>query len=232
MYNKNSKKLSVSTFSIKVFFLIVLFFGFPYVLITVLGKYQTKASGIVEQDNAIIEIYSEKNNQIKVLSRSEADTLSQIHKFISGTWISEFDGRYKLIVDENNKFEEYYDDAKEGFGVWRVFSGIRDTVNLASDPGFSSDSVQEKDSVSVDIDPKGESIASIPSAYTKDQFENKKPEDPKYFFQKQQFEPSHKGEIYIYQIQQLDTEKFVLVFKNGAGVPLIFIKATSTASTY
>ena len=68
------------------------------------------------------------------------------------------------------------------------------------------------------------STTSVDAAYTKSEFENQKVEDPKYFFQKQQFEEKHKGEIYIYQIQQLDLEKFVLVFKSGAGKPLVLLE--------
>lgn len=229
MHNKSFKKLSVSTFAIKVFFLIVIFFGFPYLLVTFLNKYQSKTLGIIEQQNTIVEIQSKKNDEIKVLTRAEADTLSDIHKFIGGTWISEFDGRYKIIVDENNKFDEYYDGVKEGFGVWRVFSGVKESVNLSTSPKFVSDNVEGENMASTS---EASTTVSTSAAYTKDEFENQKVEDPKYFFQKQQFEEKHKGEIYIYQIQQLDVEKFVLVFKNGVGKPLVFIKATSSQDQY
>lgn len=229
MYNKSFKKLSVSTFAIKVFFLTVIFFGLPYLLVTFLNRYQLKALGIIEQQNTIVEIQSEKKDGIKVLTRAEADTLSDIHKFIGGTWISEFDGRYKIIIDENNKFAEYYDGVKEGFGVWRVFSGVKESVNLSTSPKFVDGIVDNADITSTS---EASTTISTLAAYTKDEFENQKVEDPKYFFQKQQFEDKHKGEIYIYQIQQLDVEKFVLVFKNGAGNPLVFIKATSTKDQY
>ncbi len=229
MYNKSFKKLSVSTFAIKVFFLIVIFFGFPYLLVTFLNKYQSKSLGIVEQQNTIVEIQSEKNDDIKVLTRAEADTLAEIHKFIGGTWISEFDGRYKIIIEENNKFEEYYDEVKEGFGVWRVFSGVKTSVNLSTPPNFAND-ITEGGSIVTTSD--ASTTVPTSAAYTKDEFENQKAEDPKYFFQKQQFEDKHKGEIYIYQIQQLDLDKFVLVFKSGAGKPLVFIKATSSQDQY
>lgn len=207
----------------------VIFFGLPYLLVTFLNRYQSKALGIIEQQNTIVEIQSEKKDGIKVLTRAEADTLSDIHKFIGGTWISEFDGRYKIIIDENNKFDEYYDGVKEGFGVWRVFSGVQESVNLSTSPNFVDGIVDNGDITST---LEASTTISTLAAYTKDEFENQKVEDPKYFFQKQQFEDKHKGEIYIYQIQQLDVEKFVLVFKNGAGNPLVFIKATSTQDQY
>lgn len=229
MYNKSLKKLSVSTFAIKVFFLIVIFFGFPYLLVTFLNRYQSESLGIIEQQNTIVEIQSDKNDEIRVLTRAEADTLAEIHKFIGGTWISELDGRYKIVIDENNKFEEYYDEIKEGFGVWRVFSGVKESVNLSTSPNFASDIVDRED---VLLTPEASTTTSVSSAYTKDEFENQKAEDPKYFFQKQQFEDKHKGEIYIYQIQQLDLDKFVLVFKNGVGKPLVFIRATSSEGQY
>lgn len=229
MYNKNIRKPSVSTFAIKIFFLIVLFFGFPYLVVSVFGKYQKDALGIIEQQNTIVEIQSDKNDEIRVLTRAEADTLTEIRKFINGTWVSEFDGRYKIVIDENNKFEEYYDDIKEGFGVWRVFSGVRESVALSSSPNFAAD-ISNTEYTQDSSAPAG--ATSPVSAYTKNQFENQQVEDPKYFFQKQQFEERHKGEIYVYQIQQLDLEKFVLVFKNGAGKPLVFIKASSSQSQY
>jgi len=234
MHNKN-QKTSIGTFSIKVFFLVVLFFGFPYILITQFNKYQTKASGIIEQQNTIVEIQSNKAEEIKVLTQDEARTLGQIHEFIKGTWVSEFDGKYKIIVDENNKFEEYYDNEKEGFGTWRVFSSLRNKVALSEGPAFSNVNEQVETSDTVSSSASSSSLETenmsleTRSAYTKSQFENEKVEDPKYFFQKQQFEPSNKGEIYIYQIQQLDTQKFVLVFKNGSGKPLVFVKENSTA---
>jgi uncharacterized protein (UPF0333 family) len=229
MYNKNLKKQSISTFGIKIFFLIALFFGFPYLLISSFSKYQENALGIIEQQNTIVEIQSDKNDEIKVLTKAEAETLAEIHKFIVGTWITEFDGRYKIVIEENNKFEEYYDEVKEGFGVWRVFSGVRESVNLSNSPNLVGDIDHDRYSPSI---LEVGSTTSVDSAYTKSEFENQKVEDPKYFFQKQQFEEKHKGEIYIYQIQQLDLEKFVLVFKSGAGKPLIFVRATSTQDQY
>jgi hypothetical protein len=224
MNNKSNKKSSISTFAIKIFFLIVIFFGFPYLLITFFNRYQTNALGIIEQQNAIVEIQTDKSNSLKVLTRDEADTLLEIHKFISGTWVSEFDGRYKIIIDENNKFEEYYDGVKEGFGVWRVFSGIKESVNLSTSPKFASDIVSKE---SINNISESSTTSSTATAYTKDEFENQKVEDLKYFLQKQQFEDKHKGEKYIYQIQQLDLDKFILVFKDGIGKPLVFIKEVS-----
>jgi uncharacterized protein (UPF0333 family) len=229
MYNKNLKKQSISTFGIKIFFLIALFFGFPYLLISSFSKYQENALGIIEQQNTIVEIQSDKNDEIKVLTKAEAETLAEIHKFIVGTWITEFDGRYKIVIEENNKFEEYYDEVKEGFGVWRVFSGVRESVNLSNSPNLVGDIDHDRYSPSI---LEVGSTTSVDAAYTKSEFENQKVEDPKYFFQKQQFEEKHKGEIYIYQIQQLDLEKFVLVFKSGAGKPLVFVRATSTQDQY
>lgn len=229
MYNKNLKKQSISTFGIKIFFLIALFFGFPYLLISSFSKYQENALGIIEQQNTIVEIQSDKNDEIKVLTKAEAETLAEIHKFIVGTWITEFDGRYKIVIEENNKFEEYYDEVKEGFGVWRVFSGVRESVNLSNSPNLVGDIDHDRYSPSI---LEVGSTTSVDAAYTKSEFENQKVEDPKYFFQKQQFEEKHKGEIYIYQIQQLDLEKFVLVFKSDTGKPLVFVRATSTQDQY
>ena len=40
--------------------------------------------GIIEQQNTIVEIQSDKNDEIKVLTKTE-ETLAEIHKFIVGT---------------------------------------------------------------------------------------------------------------------------------------------------
>jgi hypothetical protein len=145
-----------------------------------------------------------------------------------------------MQIDENNKFEEFYDDEKEGFGVWRVFSGMKDEIKLSDSPdlidgesGANLENTKPKGAKDANLSTtNSDTDSSVASAYTKDQFESAKIEEPKYFFQKQQYEPEHKGEIYIYQIQQLDSEKFVLVFKNGPGKPLVFIRATSSAEVY
>lgn len=232
MYNK-VPKTSISTLGIKIFFLIVLFFGLPYLLVTLINNYQAKALGILEQQNTVMEIQTGNSSEIKVLTQAEAKTLGQIHDFIQGAWVSEYDGRYRLVVDDNSKFEEFYDGKKEGFGAWRVFSATKDKVSLSTEPEFTaSNGTSSADTSAAGLADSTASADAQPlqSAYTKSEFENDKIEDPKYFFQKQQFESGHKGEIYIYQIQQLDTEKFVLVFKNGAGKPLVFIRATSTES--
>ena len=71
MYNKSLKKLSVSTFAIKVFFLIVIFFGFPYLLVTFLNRYQSESLGIIEQQNTIVEIQSDKNDESRYNDRKE-----------------------------------------------------------------------------------------------------------------------------------------------------------------
>lgn len=195
-----NEKSAILAITVKVIFLLALIVGVPYVFLTVSLKYQDKASGIVEQQNTIIEIQSEKSNEIKILTQVEATTLARIHDTISGTWLSEQDGKYKLEIDSNNKFEEYYDGIKEGFGVWQVFSKA-----TAVDDGATNNTDGKNDSTSAE-----------------------KPEDVKYFLKKEQYEQKHLKEVYLYEIQQLDTEKFVLVFKNGTGKPLLFIKATST----
>lgn len=235
MYAKKQGNLFISTFSIKIFFLILLFAGVPYILVSLLNRYQHKASGILDQETAVAEIQTETEKQLKILTQAEANTLSQINSFIGGTWISEGDGRYKIQIDLNNKFEEYYDDTKEGFGVWRVFSGTKATVDLSESPEIADDSTSNNNSETVptsnSTESKNEQYTG-PSAYTKSQYENPSEEDSKFFFQKQQYEPEHKGEKYVYQIQQLDTEKFVLVYKGGRGTPLVFVRSTSTASVF
>lgn len=234
MYAKKPGNFFVSTLSIKIFFLILVFVGIPYILVLLLNRYQQKAGGILDQETAVVEIQTEKEKELKVLTQAEANTLSQINSFIGGTWVSETDGRYKIQVDLNNKFEEYYDDTKEGFGVWRVFSGTKADVDLSSSPEIADESLEE-DSEGANTSTSDQfqnTEYTGPSAYTKSQYENPAEEDSKFFFQKQQYEPEHKGEKYVYQIQQLDTEKFVLVYKGGKGRPLVFVRSTSTASIF
>lgn len=225
MYNKRSKSLLVSTLSIKVAFLIVLFAGVPYFLVSVSNKYQKKAEGVLDQESAVVEIQTESTKELKVLTQIEANTLNKITDFIGGTWISEIDGRYRIQISSDNKFEEYYDDTKEGFGVWRVFSGVKEDVDLSNSPEIANESSNHISSISNHTAGSPEETTSnTSSAYTKSQFESTSEKESKYFFQKQQYEPSHKGEKYIYQIQQLDTEKFILVYKGGAGKPLVFVR--------
>jgi hypothetical protein len=203
----------------------LLFVGFPYFLVKVSLNYKNKAAGIIEQQNSIVQIQTgdiDASKSVKILSQEEADILRRINESISGIWISEFDGRYKIAVSQNNTFEEFYDNKKEGFGTWRAFSASKGSVNLSEKPNRI---VENKDQELVDTQ-----ISSDPAftAYSSQNSSQNKTTEPEYFFQKQQFEAEHKGEVYIYQIQQLDSEKFILVFGGGAGKPLIFVKATST----
>lgn len=233
MYSKKSKNFFILTLFIKVAFLVGLIIGVPYFLVSISSKYQKKAEGILEQENAAIEIQNEASKELKVLTQIEASTLTRISDFIGGIWISELDGRYRIQIQPNNKFEEYYDDVKEGFGVWRVFSGMKDEVVLSDTPEIadtSDGSLLFDDSSLSSVETSVQSNA--PSAYTKTQFDSSAEKESKYFFQKQQYEPGHKGEKYVYQIQQLDTDKFILVYKGGTGRSLVFVRATSSPDSY
>lgn len=234
MYSIKQKNFFILTFAVKITFLIVLFVGVPYVLISVSRKYERKAEGIIEQQNTLVSIQSDSIKEMKVLTQTEADTLSQISDFISGTWISEYDGKYRIEISPNNKFEEFYDNKKEGFGVWRVFSGVKEDIKLSPSPDLIGEGALASSGMLGDTTAFSSTSPNgfVPSAYTKDQYESTKIDEPKYFFQKQQYEPDHKGEIYIYQIQQLDSEKFVLVFKSGSGKPLVFLKVNSVESVF
>ncbi len=227
MNSRKSDKFLIGTLLVKIFFLIALFAGIPYVLVSLSNRYQQKAEGIIDQERAVVEIQTEKTQQMKVLTQAEANTLSKIGDFISGTWVSEADGRYVIQVDPDNKFSEYYDASKEGFGVWRVFTGSPDQVDLSGSPEIADGSGLNDGASAAALSATAASPATS-SAYTKSQFDNAAPEESKYFFQKQQYEPGHKGEKYVYQIQQLDTDKFILVYKGGTGRPLVFVRATST----
>lgn len=233
MNNKKSKNSLALTFVIKITFLIILFVGIPYFLVSVLGKYQQKATGIIDEESAVLQIQTEKEKQMKVLTQVEANTLSQINDFIGGTWVSERDGRYKIQIDLNNKFSEYYDDTKEGFGVWRVFAASQNDVDLSNSPEIAEGD-ETPSGVEIQNTPGSNTVdvtsSAEPAAYTKKQFDNPAADDSKYFFQKQQYEPGHKGEQYVYQIQQLDTDKFILVYKGGTGRPLVFVRFVATSS--
>lgn len=228
MNSKKSDKFLIGTLLVKILFLMVLFVGIPYILVSLSNKYQQKAEGVIDQERAIVEIQTEKTQQMKVLTQAEANTLSKIGDFISGTWVSEADGRYSIQVNPDNKFSEYYDASKEGFGVWRVFTGTQDQVDLSNSPEIidNSDSSGDAPAAALAASSTGSPTSS---AYTKIQFDNAAPEESKYFFQKQQYEPGHRGEKYVYQIQQLDTDKFILVYKGGTGRPLVFVRASSSS---
>lgn len=215
---------------VKVIFLILLIIGVPYFVVTVSLNYKNKASGIVDMEHKVIEIQTETEKEIKILTQAEADTLNKINTMIEGVWVSEFDGRYKISIDANNKFDEFYDGVQEGFGVWRAFSGSQDLVKV-SDQHTYIDTNSDFENTGVDSGQSSSTNNSVDvvnpniySAYTKSQFEHSGSQEPKYFFQKQQFEADNKGKIFIYQIQQLDENKFVLVFKTGTGKPLVFVR--------
>ncbi|MDQ5912023.1 MAG: hypothetical protein QG568_236 [Patescibacteria group bacterium] len=229
----------LSHLSIKFIFLLLLFIGFPYALIKTSINYQNKASGIIGQEQAVVKIQTEKQEDIKVLTQVEANTLNKINEFIQGTWVSEYDGKYKLEINTQNKFNEYYEGVKEGFGVWRAYSAVPESVSLSDGPDFIYKVNENKDidnqasnDSSADMSDKSSSTNSAQSpnysAYSKTQFESGNPGEPKYYFKKEQYEPGHQKEVYIYQIQQLDTEKLILIFKGGTGKNLVFIKATSS----
>ncbi|MCF7865739.1 MAG: hypothetical protein K9M11_04525 [Candidatus Pacebacteria bacterium] len=234
MSSEKQKNPLVLTLIVKIIFLTMLFIGVPYFFVTQLDKYQQTATGILSEENAVLKIQTDKTTQMKVLTQVEANTLSQIHDYIEGTWVSEHDGRYKIQIDLNNKFIEYYDSNKEGYGVWRVFAGSQNDVNLSDSlkiNGRIYEPQEAADASSVNSNNTSTSVSLLsPSAYTKSQFDNTSTDDSKFFFQKQQYESGHKGEQYVYQIQQLDTEKFVLVFKGGPGRPLVFVRTFSSSS--
>jgi hypothetical protein len=140
MNSKKSNNIFIGTILVKIFFLILLFAGIPYILVSLSNRYQQKAEGIISQEGAIAEIQTENTQQMKVLTQAEANTLSKIGDFIGGTWASEADGRYKIQIDPDNKFSEYYDGSREGFGVWRAFSGAENQVNLSDSPEIAGSS--------------------------------------------------------------------------------------------
>lgn len=240
--NSSSKTSSGSKFFIptailKLFFLLILFVGVPYAMAALFKKYESKATGIVGQQTDLIDAFSDTDSRDfsnsnflgaasvqdetgatgtnrraggvgpKVLSHVEAETLQKISEFIQGEWVSGQDGRYRMSIEPNNRFNEYYDNIKEGYGIWKLYSSVK--VSAESESGFGATSTKQTDRQTESSEPEYE-----------------------YFFQKEQYEPNHKGEIYRYNIQQLDDQQFVLIYTAGTGKPLIFKKASDLGVSF
>lgn len=207
----------ILTTVVKVAFLIGLIIGIPYVLMLIFQKYEDKALGVVEQQNSVVSQFASNsasngsldsdnpNGKIKVLTQEQANTLNNIRDILQGNWVSEQDGRYRISIDSTSKFTEYYDNKREGYGVWKV---LPQTV------------LNNKDKQSVDSSLAPTSVSDSQNS-----------DNTIYIFKKEQYEPEHRGEIYLYQIQSLDDKKFVIVF-NGVQIdniqprqPLVFVKA-------
>ena len=206
----------ILTTAVKVAFLIGLIIGVPYTLMLIFQRYENKAIGVVDQQNAVVSQFTtdstsnnspssdSSNGKIKVLTQEQADTLNKIRDILQGNWVSEQDGRYKLNIDSTSKFTEYYDNNKEGYGIWKV---LPQTV------------LNNKEMQSVDTSLAPTSVSDTQNS-----------DNTIYIFQKEQYEPDHIGEIYLYQIQALDDKKFVIMF-NGVKTdngqprqPLVFVK--------
>ena len=217
-YSFRKKRFGIFHVIVKIVFLVTLLVGFPYLVVRVGLGYKQKAITVIEKERAeVVQLQAgDYAEGIKVLTREEVETLDKIRNFIGGEWYSEHDGRYKIVIDLNNQFREYYDDIEEGFGSWKVFSSMPQDVTLSEDSVYVSDTHITASSTEYISDPEY-------SAYTTEQYNSTKPE-PKYFFQKEQREEKYKGLTYVYQIQQLDTDVFILVYKNGSGKQLRFVR--------
>lgn len=214
-----AKREKVSNFFIltaivKIGFLIGLIVGVPYALMLIFQKYEDKAIGVVEQQNSVVSQFSstssadgstsDSTGKMKILTQEQATTLNKIRDILDGNWVSEQDGRYRINIDSTSKFTEFYDNKKEGYGIWKV---LPQTV------------LTQKEMQSVDTSLTPTSVS-----------DSQNTDNTIYIFQKEQYEPGHLGEIYLYQIQALDDKKFVLIFNgvtqdNGEPrQPLVFLK--------
>lgn len=207
---------------VKITFLTLLIVGFPYLVVRVGLGYKKKAVTVIEKEKReVVQIQSgiqssDTAEGLKILTKQEVETLDKIRNFIGGEWFSEHDGRYKIVIDLQNQFKEYYDDVEEGYGSWKVFSSMPSDVTLSEDSVYVTKNSAATNTGTTTSDPEY-------SAYTTEQYNNPLPE-PKYFFQKEQQEEKYRGRVYTYQIQQLDTEKFILVYSNGSGRQLVFVR--------
>lgn len=127
---RSSEKKIVIGPIIKFMFFALILMGGPYIAVHILNTYEEKASGLVEQKADQIVKFSEEtgngtsfdlSNDGEIFTKEQKNTVSRIKISISGEWYSAQDGRYKLYIDANGEFVEYYDDVKEGFGTWKVY---------------------------------------------------------------------------------------------------------------
>lgn len=203
---------------VKFSFLVLLIVGFPYLVVRVGLGYKQKAITVIEKEKqTVVRLEGGDTAEgMKILTKEEVETLDKIRNYIGGEWYSEHDGRYKIVIDLQNQFKEYYDDIEEGYGSWKVFSSMPSDVTLSEDSVYVTKNSASTNTGTTTSDPEY-------SAYTTEQYNNPLPE-PKYFFQKEQQEEKYRGRVYTYQIQQLDTEKFILVYSNGSGRQLVFVR--------
>lgn len=127
---RSSENESVIGPIVKFIFFALVLIGGPYIVVHFFNIYEEKASGLVEQKADQIARFSEEtgngtsfdsSNGGEILTKEQKNTIGRIKSFISGEWYSAQDGRYKLYIDVNGEFAEYYDDEKEGFGTWKVY---------------------------------------------------------------------------------------------------------------
>ncbi len=118
------------------FIIIVSVFGvFPTMVVIIAKNYDAKAGSISDVQIALIkeqEDFMDRknksnsdadadgtyNNEYKILTPEQADSLQKINSFISGSWKNKDDDLKYFSVSPNGNYEEYYSDKRVSYGLW------------------------------------------------------------------------------------------------------------------
>lgn len=133
------------SWTIKLIIIIFVFGVFPAMVVVIAKNYDEKANSIAEVQKALIkqqEDFLDKknnvvgadsvagasinntsgaggiNNEYKILTAEQADSLQKINSFISGNWKSKDDDLKSFSINPNGNYDEYYSDKKVSYGLW------------------------------------------------------------------------------------------------------------------